>query len=393
MPTSEVVERYFGALAEHDLDAAMACWQPGSVDRLVGQADLDVPEGVRLYFGEVFAAFPDFSLRIEQLTSAGDRTAVRWRAQGTFAGPGRFQGFEPNGATIDLEGCDVVTVAEGRIVHNDAYLDSGALARQLGLLPPAGSRPEQRLVTLANLRTRLRRRLRAGEAEPVADGVWLVRGGFTRTMNVYLLESDGGVTLFDAGIRVMTAAVSSAAARLGGVRRVVLGHADADHRGAAAGLAAPVFCHPKEVAAAESSSPFRDYWDFGRLDPRGKLAMPRLLRSWDGGALRVAGTVSEGDEVCGFRVVELPGHAPGLIGLFRESDRLALVSDCIYTVDPQSGRKGPARVPHPAFNQDTDQARASIRKLAALEPAAVWAGHADPVTDDVVGELLRAAAA
>jgi glyoxylase-like metal-dependent hydrolase (beta-lactamase superfamily II) len=82
-----------------------------------------------------------------------------------------------------------------------------------------------------------------------------------------------------------------------------------------------------------------------------------------------------------------------LIGLFRESDRLALVSDCFYTLDPQTGKKGPARVPHPAFNIDTDQARASIRKLAELRPTAVWSGHADPVNEDVAGQLLRAASA
>jgi hypothetical protein len=43
------------------------------------------------------------------------------------------------------------------------------------------------------------------------------------------------------------------------------------------------------------------------------------------------------------------------------------------------------------FNQDTDQARASVRKLAALEPAAAWPGHADPLTGDVRGQLVQAA--
>ena len=91
----------------------------------------------------------------------------------------------------------------------------------------------------------------------------------------------------------------------------------------------------------------------------------------------------EGDEIAGFKVVECPGHAPGLIGLFREEDRLALVSDCIYTLDPQTGNKGAPRVPHPAFDLDLDQARAAIRKLAALDPSVVWAGHAKPVVGDV----------
>jgi glyoxylase-like metal-dependent hydrolase (beta-lactamase superfamily II) len=109
--------------------------------------------------------------------------------------------------------------------------------------------------------------------------------------------------------------------------------------------------------------------------------------------VRIAGTIKEGEEVAGFEVVHLPGHAPGLIGLFRRSDRLMLCSDCIYTLDPLTGIKGAPRIPHPAFDEDTEVARASIRKLAELEPAVVWAGHANPVTGDVRGQLERAAAA
>ena len=38
------------------------------------------------------------------------------------------------------------------------------------------------------------------------------------------------------------------------------------------------------------------------------------------------------------------------------------------------------------------QAAGSIRKLAALRPSTVWAGHTDPVTGDVVTQLEHAAA-
>jgi glyoxylase-like metal-dependent hydrolase (beta-lactamase superfamily II) len=154
-----------------------------------------------------------------------------------------------------------------------------------------------------------------------------------------------------------------------------------------------VFCHPADRAAAESSNSFRDYWELSKLNPHGRILFNRLIPAWDGGAVKIQGTVQEGDEVAGFRVIELPGHAPGLIGLFREADRLALVSDCFYTVDPQTGIKGAARVPHPAFNLDTDQARSSIRKLAALNPSVAWAGHTDPVRGDVVSQLQQAASA
>lgn len=392
--TTDTARRYFTALAAHDLDDAIACWRPGAVDRFVGARELVAPDGIRQYFGELFAAFPDFSFEILDLTTYRSRCAVRWRARGTFAGPGTFMGFAPNGASIDLEGCDVVTVTDDLISHNDAYLDSGDLARQLGLLPPAGSAADARLTRLANLRTRMRRAVHGADVEAIADRVWIVRGGFpARTMNVYLIEDEGGVTVFDAGIAAMGTALRAACVRMGGVRRVVLGHADCDHRGAAPVLGAPTYCHPAERDAAVSPDGFRDYWDLGRLDLHGRLLLGRLLPSWDGGAVPIAGTLVEGDEVAGFKVVELPGHAPGLIGLYRESDRLALVSDCFYTLDPQTGRKGGPRVPHPAFDADVEQARASIRKLAAMEPSAAWAGHADPVTGDVRGQLERAASA
>lgn len=392
--TSEIAKRYFEALAAHDLDEATACWRPGAVDRLVGAQELVAPDGIREYFQALFAAFPDFEFEVLEMTTGRNRTAVRWKARATFAGPGLFQGFVPNNARIELEGCDVVSVEDDLIVHNDAYIDRGDVARQLGLLPPAGSPAEARLAKLANARTRAMTAIHGVQTELIADGVWVVRGGFPiRTMNVYLIEDGDGVTVFDAGIAAMGSALSAACARFGGAKRVVLGNADADHRGAAPALDVPVCCHPAERAAAESSMPFRDYWDLHKLRAYSRLYLGKVLPTWDGGPVAVSETVGEGDQVAGFEVVELPGHAPGLIGLFRRSDRLALVSDCVYTLDIQTGRKGGPRVPHPAFDADVEQARSSIRKLAALDPSVAWAGHADPVTGDVRGQLEQAAAA
>ena len=129
-----------------------------------------------------------------------------------------------------------------------------------------------------------------------------------------------------------------------------------------------------------------------RLAPHARVAYPSLLKLWDGGPVTIDGTVEEGDDVSGFRVVHLPGHAPGLIALFRERDGLALTSDGFYTLDIQTGIHGAARVPHDAFNADTEQARASIRKLAQLTPTAAWPGHAEPLRGDVAAQLERAAA-
>jgi glyoxylase-like metal-dependent hydrolase (beta-lactamase superfamily II)/predicted ester cyclase len=390
-----IAKQYFDALSQRDVDAAVACWKPGGLERMIGQGELLAPEGVRGYFTELFAAFPDFSFELIDTTTQRERCSVRWRATATFIGPGRFQGFVPNGERIAIEGCDVLQVVDDQIVANTAYVDSGEVARQLGFLPPAGSKAEGRLTAIANARTFVQRTLYGAEPEAIAAGVWLLRGGgLGRHMNVYLIEDEGGVTVYDAGTRQMTGAIRAAAARFGGIRRIVLGHADCDHRGGAAGLDAPVYCHPLERSAAESPSPYRDYWNLSLLSAWARPIYPRLHASWDGGALPVAGTLEDGDEVAGFRVLHLPGHAPGLICLYRDEDRLALVSDLLYTLNPETGIGNAAHVPHPAFNLDTNQAREAIRALAAIGPKVVWAGHAKPVAgDDVELQLQRAASA
>lgn len=226
--------------------------------------------------------------------------------------------------------------------------------------------------------------------ESIAPDVWLLRGGVPATMNVYFLRGSDGITMFDAGIAPMAKQVAAAAAKLGGITRIVLGHSHVDHRGTAPALDAPVFCHPSERTDAEGDGG-RHYADFSKLPPPARWVYPHLFRVWDGGPVRIDGIVNEGDEVAGFEVVHLPGHAPGMIALWRERDRVALTSDCFYTIDPRTGLKGKPRVAHDAFNLHPEEARASIRKLAALQPAAAWPGHADPLLGDVREQLERAA--
>jgi len=194
----------------------------------------------------------------------------------------------------------------------------------------------------------------------------------------------------------MVKAARAAGEELGGIKRVVLGHAHADHRGTAPSIDAPVLCHPDEVADAEDDAAIDSYMEISALPLlRARLAYPLLMRRWDGGAVGIEGTVQEGDRVAGFEVVEFPGHARGLIGLWRESDRLALVSDVVYLVD--SGRlkplpEGEASVPHPAWAWDHAKAKESLRRLAALEPRVVATGHEHPLRGENLRETLERAA-
>ena len=379
--TAEIAKRYFEALAAHDLDAAVRLLGPGR--RSIGSSatqELIAPDGIRAYFGELFAAFPDFRFEILELTTARSGPPCAGGPRRRSPGPGSFQGFAPNGAGSTLEGCDVVTVA-GR-----ADRPQRRLPRQRRRRPPARAAAADRLARrgrltrLANLRTRAAVGLHGGDAERIADGVWVVRGGFPlRTMNVYLIEDRGRrdrVRRRDRGdgagdrSRRRAAGRDQAGRARPRRRRSPRRRARAGRARCTATRRARPRPSPTATFATTGTSP--------SSGPTPARSTPGRCRPGTAARCTVAGTVDEGDEVAGFRVIELPGHAPGLIGLFRESDRLALVSDCFYTLDPRPGARAP-RGSRTRRSTSTPSRRArSIRKLAELEPVG-GVGRATPI--------------
>jgi steroid delta-isomerase-like uncharacterized protein len=153
--TGEVAAAYFATVASRDLDAMLAFWEPGGVGEIHGLIELIAPDSYRAWFGDLFDAVPDFKLEVLEIVADGEKAAVRWHATGTFDGTASFEGLTPNGARIDLGGCDVIAVREGKLHRNDVYINGAEMARQLGALPPAGSLPERALLGAVNARTRL----------------------------------------------------------------------------------------------------------------------------------------------------------------------------------------------------------------------------------------------
>jgi predicted ester cyclase len=140
----------------------MEHWTPGGHGHIVGTAELIAPDTYSAWFNSLFAAFPDFSFKVESITADGDRAAVHYTAAGTFNGTGIFEGMLPTGAAVDLSGIDLLQIRDGKLVELWAYLNGMDLARQLGALPPQGSAPEKAMFGALNLKTRavnaLRRR-------------------------------------------------------------------------------------------------------------------------------------------------------------------------------------------------------------------------------------------
>jgi glyoxylase-like metal-dependent hydrolase (beta-lactamase superfamily II)/predicted ester cyclase len=370
---------YADALAARDVDAALALWD-------------SPPEANRRALETIFAALPDLAVAMEDLVEQDDRVAIRWSARGTFSGFLPLHGIEPNGAPVALHGMAMLTIRDGLLVDQDVVTDRLAFARQIGLLPGEDTRAERRLTAAMNTRTRAARRLFAHRPVEVATALYRVQGGLPARCNVYFILDGDGVIMFDAGARTMLRAVAAAGASLGGIKQIILGHGHTDHRGTAPALPAPVFCHHDEVADAEGSGGFR-YWGerLPKLPPWERPVLRWLHHHvWDGGPVQIAGTLEEDATIAGFRVVHLPGHAPGQIALYREFDGVALTSDAFYSID-DFGRDCAPRAPRGAWNLDSGQTVASLRKLAALDLSMCLPGHGGEVRGDVRAILGDAA--
>ena len=151
-----VARSYFDAVASRDAEAMASHWSEDGTDDLVPVVVLRGPAEVESYFRELFEAVPDLDFQVQRVVADDRQAAVQWRLRGTFDGAA-FQGLEPNGRQLELRGCDVLEIEDEKIVHNTAYYDGAAFARQVGMLPAQDSGAEKAMKGAFNAVTKLRR--------------------------------------------------------------------------------------------------------------------------------------------------------------------------------------------------------------------------------------------
>jgi hydroxyacylglutathione hydrolase len=204
----------------------------------------------------------------------------------------------------------------------------------------------------------------------LAPGVWRVKELPAPTINVYLAEN----VLIDAGRRWDRRRIFS---DLVGVEiaEVALTHVHPDHQGCAKWVCesrkVPLACHADDVDAMEGRAPVGS----------GKALLPRIYdKIWTGPPHKVDRVLNEGDEVAGFRVIHAPGHAPGEVIFFRDSDRVAICGDVVRNMSYLTLMPG-VREPPDEMTYDPAENRRSIHKLAALEPTLILPGHGPAIAD------------
>lgn len=143
-------------LNQRDADALRPYWADDLVEELPTGTYRGPGEMAR-YFAETFAALPDFHIEPERIAADGETVFVKWRLTGTFSGA-PWQGIEPTGDRIELDGMDCFTFREGKIVHNAVVFDQMSFGRQIGMLPAQDSLGERGMRAAFNARTKLKRR-------------------------------------------------------------------------------------------------------------------------------------------------------------------------------------------------------------------------------------------
>jgi steroid delta-isomerase-like uncharacterized protein len=104
----------------------------------------------REFLEALWRAMPDMTFELldgPYMIPGELRTAVHWRGSGTFTGRMDPPGFAPTGKRWEVDGVDFQEYRDGRICKLRVAFDVMTLARQLGLMPPSGSRGERAMVT------------------------------------------------------------------------------------------------------------------------------------------------------------------------------------------------------------------------------------------------------
>jgi steroid delta-isomerase-like uncharacterized protein len=158
---ADVAKRDFEALARRDAEGMGACYAEDAVVDFVPIGERRGVAEIKRELAGFFAAVPDLETEWS-ITTADDRVAVvEWTMRGTFSGE-TFQGVEPTGKSVELRGVDVMQIANGKIQHNTAYYDGMEFARQIGMMPAAGSGAENAMIGAFNAVTKLRGKLGQG---------------------------------------------------------------------------------------------------------------------------------------------------------------------------------------------------------------------------------------
>lgn len=149
----------------HDADAFTSAM---TADVVLHHSALPGPvvgrDAVKRVYAETFwGAFPDQELSLVDgpfLHSTEARAVIKWSVRGTHLGLLNPPGLHPTGRRAEFVVCDFIQLRDGKICRFDVTVDVADILRQLGVLPPSGSRLERVLMRMDQVKNLPRRGVR-----------------------------------------------------------------------------------------------------------------------------------------------------------------------------------------------------------------------------------------
>jgi len=213
----------------------------------------------------------------------------------------------------------------------------------------------------------------------------------------YLVDTDEGVTVIDAGLaghwHDLNTQLASMGRSMDDIRGVVLTHGDSDHLGFAERLrrdhGVQVYVHEADAARARGEVKSKASWGrklgatvgfFWYAIRKGAIRttyLTELVGVQDGQVLDLPSAPC---------IIGLPGHSPGSIAVHVLVADAIFVGDALTTRHVLTGQRGPQPAP---FTDDSQQAMASLSHLEGIQATWLLPGHGTPWSGRVA-EAVRA---
>ena len=138
---TETEQRNLRAVAD-----VLEFWNSGDIEGIVAFYDDEIvwknvgleetyegKAGVREFLTRLYTAIPDLRFTVDFKIARGNNVSEQWTVAGTHLGT--FMGIPATGRHVEIRAISMVTMRDGKFLRDEFYWDTGAVMRQMGLMP------------------------------------------------------------------------------------------------------------------------------------------------------------------------------------------------------------------------------------------------------------------